>query len=86
MHREHATKTDVRIIDFVDTSHPGRVFTRAQLLDSVWGFGHEGYEHTVNSHINRLRRKIEPVSDRPRYIVTVWGVGYKMQSGAESGT
>ena len=60
--------------------HPGRVFSRAQLLDSVWGFGHEGYEHTVNSHINRLRGKIEPDSDQPRYIVTVWGVGYKMQA------
>lgn len=58
--------------------HPGHVFSRAQLLDSVWGFGHEGYEHTVNSHINRLRRKIEPDSAHPRYIVTVWGVGYKM--------
>jgi len=60
--------------------HPGQVFSRSQLLDSVWGFGHEGYEHTVNSHINRLRSKIEPDSDHPRYIVTVWGVGYKMQS------
>jgi two-component system OmpR family response regulator len=59
--------------------HPGRVFSRAQLLDSVWGFGHEGYEHTVNSHINRLRGKIEPDSDHPKYIVTVWGVGYKME-------
>ncbi|MFV8820012.1 winged helix-turn-helix domain-containing protein [Haliea sp. E17] len=60
--------------------HPGRVFSRAQLLDSVWGFGHEGYEHTVNSHINRLRGKIEPDSEHPRYIVTVWGVGYKMEA------
>lgn len=59
--------------------HPGRVFSRAQLLDSVWGFGHEGYEHTVNSHINRLRGKIESDSTHPRYIVTVWGVGYKME-------
>ena len=63
--------------------HPGRVFSRAQLLDSVWGYGHEGYEHTVNSHINRLRGKIEPDSDNPRYIVTVWGVGYKMQAAGE---
>jgi DNA-binding response OmpR family regulator len=62
--------------------HPGRVFSRAQLLDSVWGFGHEGYEHTVNSHINRLRGKLEPDSSHPRYIVTVWGVGYKLQSPA----
>ena len=60
--------------------HPGRVFSRAQLLDSVWGFGHEGYEHTVNSHINRLRGKIEPDNTHPRYIVTVWGVGYKIEA------
>jgi DNA-binding response OmpR family regulator len=62
--------------------HPGRVFSRAQLLDSVWGFGHEGYEHTVNSHINRLRGKLEPDSSHPQYIVTVWGVGYKLESPA----
>ncbi len=61
---------------------PGRVFSRAQLLDSIWGFGHEGYEHTVNSHINRLRGKIERDSSQPQYIVTVWGVGYKMEANA----
>jgi len=58
--------------------HPGQVFSRAQLLDSVWGYGHEGYEHTVNSHINRLRAKIEQNSSQPEFIVTVWGVGYKL--------
>lgn len=58
-------------------AHPGRVFTRSQLLDSVWGYGHDGYEHTVNSHINRLRAKIEENHTRPRYLLTVWGVGYK---------
>lgn len=58
-------------------SNPGRVFTRAQLLDSVWGYGHEGYEHTVNSHINRLRGKIEIDPSKPRHILTVWGVGYR---------
>jgi len=58
-------------------SHPGRVFSRAQLLDAVWGYGHDGYEHTVNSHINRLRGKIEDNPARPRYVLTVWGVGYK---------
>ncbi|HEY5604267.1 MAG TPA: response regulator transcription factor [Gammaproteobacteria bacterium] len=57
--------------------HPGQVFTRTQLLDSVWGYGHDGYEHTVNSHINRLRAKIEKDPSRPDYILTVWGVGYK---------
>lgn len=56
---------------------PGRVFTRAQLLDQVWGYSHSGYEHTVNSHINRLRNKIERDPANPDYIQTVWGVGYK---------
>lgn len=57
--------------------HPGRVFRRADLLDKVWGYGHDGYEHTVNSHINRLRAKIETNPSKPQRIVTVWGVGYK---------
>ncbi|MBI3597408.1 MAG: response regulator transcription factor [Nitrospirae bacterium] len=57
--------------------HPGRVYTRSQLLDLVWGYAHDGYEHTVNSHINRLRAKIEKDPARPRYILTVWGIGYK---------
>ena len=57
---------------------PGRVYTRAQLLDSVWGYSHSGYEHTVNSHINRLRAKIETDPRNPRYIRTVWGAGYKL--------
>jgi DNA-binding response OmpR family regulator len=48
-----------------------------QLLDRVWGYNHEGYEHTVNSHINRLRGKIEHDSAHPRYVQTVWGVGYR---------
>jgi len=57
--------------------NPGHVYSRSQLLDSVWGYGHEGYEHTVNSHINRLRSKIEETPAQPEYIMTVWGVGYK---------
>ncbi len=57
--------------------NPGKVYTRSQLLDMVWGYGHDGYEHTVNSHINRLRGKIEKDSAHPDYILTVWGVGYK---------
>jgi DNA-binding response OmpR family regulator len=58
-------------------SHPGRVFSREHLLNQVWGHGHDGYEHTVNSHINRLRKKIEEDPAQARYILTVWGVGYK---------
>lgn len=62
--------------------HPGRVFTRSELLDKVWGYGHEGYEHTVNSHINRLRTKIETDPASPTIILTVWGVGYKFDDTA----
>jgi DNA-binding response OmpR family regulator len=60
--------------------NPGRVYTRTQLLDLVWGSGYEGFEHTVNSHINRLRAKIEENPADPVYIQTVWGVGYKFIS------
>lgn len=63
----------------------GRVFTRSHLLDAVWGYGHDGYEHTVNSHINRLRAKIEADPAHPRYILTVWGVGYKFTEGDAAG-
>jgi DNA-binding response OmpR family regulator len=62
--------------------HPGQVFRRSELLDQVWGYGHEGYEHTVNSHINRLRAKIEDDPASPSRIVTVWGVGYKLIQAA----
>ncbi|AFU98476.1 response regulator transcription factor [Simiduia agarivorans] len=63
---------------------PGKVFRRMDLLQDVWGYGHEGYEHTVNSHINRLRAKIEPDPASPKYILTVWGVGYKFDAGIEA--
>jgi len=65
--------------------HPGRVFTRAQLLDRVWGYGHDGYEHTVNSHINRLRSKIEEDPAQPQYILTVWGIGYRFADSRSRG-
>jgi DNA-binding response OmpR family regulator len=57
--------------------YPGRVYTRSQLLDLVWGYGDGTYEHTVNSHINRLRAKIEDDPSQPHFIRTVWGVGYR---------
>ncbi len=57
-------------------SRPGRAYSRKELLDLVWGYNFDGYEHTVNSHINRLRSKIEPDPSHCRYIKTVWGVGY----------
>jgi DNA-binding response OmpR family regulator len=60
-------------------AHPGRVFSRAQLLDAVWGYTHEGYEHTVTTHINRVRAKIETDPMNPRFVLTVRGAGYKMR-------
>ena len=59
--------------------HPGDVFSRAQLLNAVWGYSHDGYEHTVTTHINRLRAKLEADPMRPQLILTVRGAGYKMR-------
>lgn len=58
---------------------PGQVFTREQLLDHVWDYHFAGDETTVTVHIRRLREKIEPDPERPRYVKTVWGVGYKLE-------
>jgi DNA-binding response OmpR family regulator len=60
-------------------THPGRVFSRGQLLNAVWGYTHDGYEHTVTTHINRLRAKLEADPMRPEMILTVRGAGYKMR-------
>jgi two-component system alkaline phosphatase synthesis response regulator PhoP len=57
--------------------NPGRTYNRQQLLDIVWGYQFDGYDHTVNSHINRLRSKIEQDPSNPTFIKTVWGVGYR---------
>jgi DNA-binding response OmpR family regulator len=58
-------------------SNPGKSYSRKRLLNLVWGYDFEGYEHTVNSHINRLRGKIETDISNPRFILTTWGVGYR---------
>lgn len=58
-------------------SRPGKSYNRSQLLNLVWGYDFDGFEHTVNSHINRLRAKIEPDISKPKYILTTWGVGYR---------
>jgi DNA-binding response OmpR family regulator len=60
--------------------HPGRVFTRSELLADVWGYGHDGYDHTVNSHINRLRSKLGDDRAQTPFIHTIWGVGYRFEA------
>jgi two-component system alkaline phosphatase synthesis response regulator PhoP len=77
------TATEFELLHHL-ASHPNQVFSRSQLLASVWGYHHNGYEHTVNSHINRLRAKIEEDATSPQIVQTVWGVGYKFNpQGAE---
>ncbi len=63
--------------------HPGRAFSRQELLDKVWGVQFAGYAHTVNTHINRLRSKVEPDPANPTFVQTVWGVGYRIAEPAE---
>ncbi|MGB1197545.1 MAG: winged helix-turn-helix domain-containing protein [Thalassotalea sp.] len=70
------TSTEFDLLFYL-ASHPEQVFSREQLLSSVWGYHHSGYEHTVNSHINRLRNKVEKNATKPEIVQTVWGVGYK---------
>jgi len=65
--------------------HPGQAFSRAALLGHVWGSSFDGYEHTVNSHINRLRTKIETNPQDPHLIETVWGIGYRFGGGSQGG-
>lgn len=60
-------------------SHPGRSYSRAELLNLVWGYEFSGYEHTVNAHINRLRAKLEANVNQPAYILTTWGIGYRFK-------
>ena len=57
--------------------NPGKTYSRTSLLSQVWGYEYPGYEHTVNSHINRLRSKIESDMNNPEYVITTWGVGYR---------
>lgn len=73
------TSTEFELLDYL-CKNPDQVFSRSQLLDGVWGYNHSGYEHTVNSHINRLRNKLEENCADPQIIQTVWGVGYKLNS------
>lgn len=75
------TRLDLTVKEFdllwLLATHPGKTFTRKELLEQVWGVSFAGYEHTVTSHINRLRLKLEKDLNHPKYILTAWGSGYR---------
>ncbi len=73
---EELTPTEFELLAAL-ARQPGRVFTRAQLLDGIHGVAFESYERAIDAHIKNIRKKIEPVPSEPRYILTVYGVGYK---------
>jgi DNA-binding response OmpR family regulator len=77
----HLTVTEFDLLAHL-ANNPGRVYSRIQLLEQVWDDHFVGHEHTVNTHINRLRRKLETDANHPQYILTVWGVGYKFAEPA----
>ena len=77
------TSTEFELLAFF-VKNVGRTFSREQLLNSVWGYTSSAYEHTVNTHINRLRAKLEPDPSDPTYIHTVWGVGYKFVGSSDA--
>ena len=64
--------------------HPYQAFNRLQLMENSHGFAFDGYERTIDAHIRNLRRKIEPDPKSPRYILTIYGIGYKMGGGTHA--
>ena len=72
----HLTAKEFDLLYFL-SSHKGQVFTKEQLYENVWGYDHIFDASNLSSFIRKIRLKIEPVPDKPRYIITVWGVGYK---------
>jgi two-component system, OmpR family, alkaline phosphatase synthesis response regulator PhoP len=71
------TPTEFKLLQTL-AGHPGRAFTRLQLIDQVQGMAFEGYERTVDAHVKNLRQKLEPDPRRPRYVLTVHGIGYRL--------
>ncbi|HUF58967.1 MAG TPA: response regulator transcription factor [Actinomycetota bacterium] len=74
----HLTRKEYDLLELL-ASHPGRTFTRTDLLEKVWDFAWDGDSSTVTVHIRRLREKIEDDPSEPRHLVTVWGVGYRFE-------
>lgn len=80
--RVELTPKEYNLLELLVTN-PGKSYSREDLLNLIWGYEFSGYEHTVNSHINRLRSKIEPDFSKPMYILTTWGVGYRFNDEIE---
>jgi DNA-binding response OmpR family regulator len=89
------TEVSGRVVDLTPTEftllatlarQPGRIFTRAQLLDALHGIAFESFERAIDSHVKNLRRKIEPQPGQPRYLLTVYGVGYRFADDRDTGT
>jgi DNA-binding response OmpR family regulator len=85
-------EADGRTVDLTPTEfqllvalarQPGRIFTRSQLLDAIHGLAFESYERAIDAHVKNLRRKLEPDPSRPRYVLTVYGVGYRFAEDTE---
>jgi len=72
----HLTRTEFNLLATL-AQHPGQTFTRAQLLDRVHGVAYDGYDRSIDAHIKNLRRKLEADPAEPRYVLTVYGIGYK---------
>jgi DNA-binding response OmpR family regulator len=79
----HLTPTEFKLLEVL-ARNPGRTFTRLQLIDQVHGYAFEGYERTIDAHVKNLRQKLEPDPRHPRYILTVYGVGYKFSEASGS--
>jgi DNA-binding response OmpR family regulator len=78
------TPTEWRLLEVLST-HPGQVFTRLQLIERIYGYSYEGLERTIDAHVKNLRQKIEPDPKEPRYVLTVYGVGYKFARQPDGG-
>jgi DNA-binding response OmpR family regulator len=78
------TPTEWKLLEVL-SAHPGQVFTRAQLIERIYGYSYEGLERTIDAHVKNLRQKIESDPKEPRYVLTVYGVGYKFARQPDDG-
>lgn len=78
----HLTETEFKLLGVL-IKEPGRVFSREQLIEKAFGYDFEGFDNTIYMHVSNLRRKLEPNPDKPQYIKSVYGAGYKLSRGTD---